>query len=180
MDNISKIQRLSVLLNRFFTALVIIVPLYYMIYWGFINELFYPLVTVNTDPTPLSTTPLSIELQLAGFLVSLLPLGAFLYTVMKVKKLFAFYIKGEIFSLEQVQIFKKIAIGLTLWVVFSIIYESVKSVIFSINNSEGSRVLSIGVDSNQVALLVLSVIILLIAKIMDEGRVIYEENKLTV
>jgi len=180
MDNFSNIKSLSTKLNLFFSLLLILVPLFYIAYWWFINDLSYPFISVNSQAKQLSPSELSIKLQILGFLASLFPLSAFFYGVLQLKKLFSFYEKGMIFSLEHVSIFKKLAKALTLWVVFSIIYESVKSVIFSINNPEGSRVLQVGIDSNQVILLIVSVIILLIAKIMDEGRKIDEESKFTI
>ena len=85
-----------------------------------------------------------------------------------------------IFSFEHVSLFKKTAKALVLWVIFSIIYESAKSVIFSIGNPPGSRVLKVGLSSAEITTLVVGRIVFIIAWVMDEGRILNEEKELTV
>jgi hypothetical protein len=165
MDDITSIKRLSKSLNLFISGGLIFVPVYYILYWSYLSPSF---IDVNNDFISL------IKLQSIGFFFSLFPLCALIYTLFLLKKLLGYYENGKIFSIEQVLIFKKIAKYLTLWAVLSIVYESIKSVIFSINNVEGNRVLTLTIESYQVILLVVSIIILLLAKIVSE------ENKLTI
>ena len=108
------------------------------------------------------------------------PLSTLTYGLLNIRKLFLFYKEGTIFSFEHVSIFKKIAKALVLWVVLSMIYESAKSVIFSIGNPPGSRVLEVGFSSAEITTLLVGGITFLIACVMDEGRILDEENKLTV
>jgi hypothetical protein len=180
MDNMSKIKKVSKLFNLLFTGLLIILPIYYILYWLFINSLSESLINVNIEPVPECSNTLSVNLQIIGFISSLLPLSALIYGIIHVKKLFSFYQEGITFSLEQVILFKKVSKALALWIVFSIIYESIKSIIFSWDNPVGERILEIGFNGNQIGIVIISIVILVIAWIMDEGRILSEENKLIV
>ena len=96
------------------------------------------------------------------------------------RKLFSFYKQGMIFSLSHVCIFKKTAKALVLWVVLSIVYKSAKSVIFSMGNPPGNRILEVGLTSAEITTLLVGAIIFVVAWVMDEGRILAEENELTI
>lgn len=180
MENLCKIKKFSKNLYLILSFLVAIIPLYYLGYWIFINYLPKTLINVNIHPTPLIANELSVKLQAIGFLTSLLPLSALVYVILNIRELFSFYKEGVIFSFEHVILFKQTAKALILWVLSSIIYESVKSVIFSSGNLPGNRVITVGLSSGEITALLLVGIVFIIAWVMDEGRVLNEENKLTV
>jgi len=180
MDNLSKIKKFSKNLHLILSFLVVVIPLYYVLYWVFVNYLPETFINVNIHPTPLIPNELPIKFQILGLFASLLPLSALIYVIMNIRKLFSFYKEGVIFSFEHVSLFKKTAKALIFWVVLSIIYESAKSVIFSAGNPPGSRVLKVGFSSAEITTLVLGGIVFIIAWVMDEGRILNEENDLTV
>jgi len=180
MENMSKIKTVSKVFYILLTGILIAVPLYDIIYWIFINSLSQSFININVEPVPESQYVLSLKLQIIGFISSLLPLSALMYGLIYTRKLFSFFKDGIVFSLEQVVLFKKISKALVLWIIFSIIYEGIKSVIFSFHNPVGERVLSLSLSSSQMGILFISIIILVVAWIMDEGRVINEEQKLTI
>lgn len=180
MDNLSKIKKISQSFHFIISLLLVVIPLYYVGYWLLINHLPDTLITVNTPSTPLISNKLSIKLQLVGFATSLLPLSALLYGLVNIRNLFAFYKNGVIFSFEHVIILKKSANALVLWVILSIFYESAKSILFSVGNPPGSRVIEVGFGSAEITPLLVAGIVFVIAWVMDEGRVIADENKLTV
>jgi len=180
MENLFKIKKFSKNFHLMLSALMVIIPLYYISYWALINYLPETLINVNIPPTPVSPNELSIKLQLIGFIVSFLPLSALLYLIINIRRLFSFYKEGVIFSFEHVGLFKKTAKALVSWVILSIIYESAKSVIFSAGNPPGSGVLKIGFSSSEITTLLVGGIVFIIAWVMDEGRILSEENKLTV
>jgi len=180
MNNLTKIKKISKNFHLMFSVLLVVVPLYYVIYWSFINYFPETLVTVNLDSNPLIPNPLSIRLQLIGFLISLLPLSALIYGLINIRKLFSFYQEGVIFSFEHVNIFKRTSKALILWVMLSILYESAKSILFSMGNPPGQRTVSIGFSSPEITTLVVAGIVFVIAWVMDEGRIITEEQQLTV
>jgi len=180
MNNLSKIKKISKIFYLLLSSLIIVIPLYYVTYWALINHLPDTLITANTTSVPLIADPLSIKLQIIGFLVSLLPLSALLYGLINIRKLFSFYRAGVIFSFEHVSIFYKTSKALFLWVFLSVLYESAKSIIFSIGNPPGQRVVSVGFSSSELTTLIVAGIVLVIAWVMEEGRILTEEKELTV
>ena len=180
MDNLSKIKKFSKYIHLLLSFLLVVIPLYYILYWAFINYLPETLINVNIHSTPLIPNKLPIKLQLIGFITSLFPLSALTYGLVNIRKLFSFYKEGVIFSFEHVSFFKNTAKALLLWVVLSIVYESAKSVLFSAGNPPGSRVLKVGFSSAEITTLMVGGIVLIIAWVMDEGRILSEEKELTV
>lgn len=180
MDNLAKIKKFSKFFQTFISFLLVVIPLYYAFYWSFINYLPATPITVNMEPASLIPHKLPAILQITGFLMSLLPLSALIYGLFNIRKLFSFYREGMIFSLAHVDIFKNTAKALMLWVVLSIMYESVKSVLFSVGNPPGARMLHIGFSSPEITVLLVGAIIFVIARVMDEGRRLAEENQLTI
>jgi hypothetical protein len=180
MDNLSKLKKFSKSFYRFLSFLLIVIPLYYILYWTFINHIPETLITVNVPSTPLIPHELPVKLQVMGFISSLLPLCALIYGLVNIRKLFSFYKKGVIFSFEHVIIFKNTAKALVLWVVLSIIYESAKSVLFSFGNPPGSRVINVGFSSAEITTLVVGGIVFIISWVMDEGRILTEEKELII
>jgi len=180
MKNLSRIKKISKFFYLLLSSLIAVIPLYYATYWTFINHLPDTLITVNTASVPLIANPISVKLRITGFLVSLLPLSALLYGLVSIRKLFSFYREGMIFSLEHVGIFYKTSKALFLWVLLSVLYESAKSIIFSIGNPPGQRVVSVGFSSPELTTLIVAGGILVIAWVMEEGRILTEEAELTV
>ena len=138
MDNLVKIKKLSKKLHLLISLLLVAIPLYYVIYWTFINSFQETLITVGVDSTPLIPNTLSIKWQLAGFCFSLLPLAALIYGLSNMRKL------------------------------------------FSLGNPPGQRTLSVGFSSPELTTLVVAGIVFVIAWVMDEGRILTEEQQLTV
>ncbi|SCY34805.1 DUF2975 domain-containing protein [Desulfoluna spongiiphila] len=180
MDNLSKIKKNSKRFHMLITFFMAAIPLYYLLYWLFINQLPNEIININTTATPLIPEHVSPALRVAGLLCSLLPLSALTYGLITLRKLFAHYNKGEIFSFTHVRLFKSTAKALVLWVVFSILYESAKSVIFTIGNPPGERMISVGFSSPELTTLVVAGIVFFIAWVMDEGRALSEESQFTV
>jgi len=180
MNNLTRIKKISRNFHLMFTVLLVVVPLYYVIYWAFINYFPETLITVNVDSNPLIPNTLSIGLRLIGLLISLLPLSALIYGLINIRKLFSFYQNGVIFSFEHVLFFKRTSKALILWVFLSIIYESAKSILFSMGNPPGQGTVSVGFGSSEITTLVVAGIVFIIAWVMDKGRIITEEQQLTV
>jgi len=180
MNNLTRIKKISKNFHLMFSVLLIGIPLYYVVYWAFLNYFPATLIAVNVGSNPLIPNHLSFALRFVGFLICLLPLSALIYGIINVRKLFSFYQEGVIFSFEHVTLFKRISNALILWVFLSILYESTKSILFSMGNPPGQRMVSIGFGSPEFMTLVVAGIVFVIAWVMDEGRIISEEQQLTV
>ena len=180
MKNLSRIKRFSKTFHQLLSLLLVAIPLYYVLYWVFINDLPTQLISVNTPSVPLIPYDLGLQMRALGFLASLLPQAALLYGLWHLRKLFGFYREGVIFSFAHVRIFKSTSKALLLWVLFSMVYESAKSILFSLGAGPGNRVVSIGFTSSEMTTLMVGGMVWVIARVMDEGRILTEENELTV
>lgn len=176
MQNISRVKYLSSRIHSFLVISIVIVPIYYVSYWFLLNQ--YPLM--SDSPSSIVAHQLSIEIQAVGFISSLLPLSALMYLLFNLIKLFSLYKQGIVFSLKHVSLFKKTSKLLIIWVFLSIIYESVKSVLFSWGNPVGERVLSVSFGSEQLTVLIVATLVYLIAWVIDEGRELAEENQMVI
>jgi len=180
MDNLSKIKKHSRMFYLLLSFLLVAVPLYYILYWVLINHLPETLININVSGTPIIPNKLSVKLQVLGFVVSLLPLSALTYCILNIRKLFSFYRDGVIFSFDHVRLFRKIAKALMLWVILKIVYDAAVSVIFTLGNPPGHRMLRVGLSSGEITALFVGGIIFIIAWVMDEGRILSEEKELTI
>jgi hypothetical protein len=103
-----------------------------------------------------------------------------MYGLLNLKRLFAYYRDGLIFTSGHVRCFRNIGKALLLWVVFGIIYNTASTLLFSLGNPPGQRILQIGFSSMDFTALVVGSMVLVISWVMDEGRELYEEQVLTV
>ncbi|WP_024852008.1 DUF2975 domain-containing protein [Hydrogenovibrio kuenenii] len=179
-QNINKIKKLSSTLRLLVRFLIVAIPSYYLIYWVFINQLPTTLISVNTEPKMILEYPLEVKFQIIGFLFALPVLLSLLYGLVNVDKLFIFYQKGVVFSYDQVRLFKNISKALIFWVVASTIYQSAKSVLFTLHNPPGERMITIGFGSAEVMILVVAALAILVAWTVEEGQHLSEEQKYTI
>lgn len=180
MENLPRIQKVSGKFYFFFSMLIVVLPLYHIVFWMFINHLPETLINVNIAPTRLAPHELSPELRIIGFLASLLPLAAKLYGIINLRRIFAFYKQGIIFSYEQVECFRKSGMALILWMAAGIVYDSVAGVLFTWGNPPGQRILRVGFGSVDITALMVGLIVLVISWVMEEGRKLDEERSLTI
>ncbi len=180
MENLSRIKKFSKFFHLLISFLILVIPLYYILFWGFINHIPKTLITINSLPVSLTPNEISVKIRIIGFLASLLPFSALTYGLSNLKKLFSFYQEGIVFSFEHVSLFKNIAKALFMWVVLSIVYESIKSVLYSLGNPPGEGVLEISLSSPEISMLMVSGIVLVISWVMEEGRKVTEEAELTI
>jgi hypothetical protein len=180
MDNRPRIQKVSDRFYLFFTILIILMPLYNIFFWMFINDLPENLITVNTAAKPLVNYELPLTIRFIGFLASLLPLSAMVYGIVNLRRIFALYKENIIFSYAHVECFRRSGIALILWMVAGIVYKSISGVLFTLGNPPGQRVLKVGFGSADFTALIIGLLILVISWVMEEGRKLEEDQALTI
>jgi len=180
MKNTDRLKNLSRTYTALLTLSMWLAPSYYLVYWIWLNDLPETFITVNVASVPLVDHPLSMALRGIGLAASILPCSALLYGLFHLRRLFVMYREGVIFSDDQVKIFKKIAWALVGWGLLSVVYESAKSILFSYGNPPGQGVVTASFDSGTVTSLIVAGTLLVIAYVMEEGRRLVEENKLTI
>jgi len=113
---------------------------------------------------------------LAGFVVSGITMAGFYVLI----RLFMLYEKGIIFSRDNVNCYRKLGYLIIISMVAGIIQNSVMSVIFSLHNPPGQRIITLSLSSSDIAIGIIGMIVVLISWIMDTGRDLMEEQEFTV
>lgn len=118
--------------------------------------------------------------RLACFGASMLTGCATMYVFHALSRLFNLYGRGIFFNKENVACYRATGIGLILQQFFSLPEGALQTVILSWTNAEGERILAVNVDDANISLIVVGLMVILISRIMDEGRKMQEEQQLTV
>jgi len=178
MDNMAKIRRVSRRFERFCAVLFWLIPLSLAAYWLFFNDLPEEIVSKSFAATVSRTQPPYV-LALA-FLAGMIPAGAVMYAVLGLRRLFGLYAKGRIFTGDNVRCFHKVGRALIWWAGASFIHVPLSSVIMTLENGPGKRMLTVALSSDQAITLLLGGVVLLVSWVMDEGRKLEEDQALTI
>ncbi len=178
MDNRDRIRSVSRKFEMVCTALLVLTPLSAAAYWAFFNHLPEEVLRRAYAVDVRQTQPAYVLLM--GFCASMLPVGVCMYALFTLRRLFALYRKGMIFTAQNVSCFRRLGVALLMWVGACTLYEPMTSVILTLINGPGNRTLTLGFSSDDVTMLLLGGVALLISWVMDEGRRLEEEQALTV
>lgn len=181
MDRLERIKIQGKRFKYLFIALFIITPVIPVAVWIFYNNL--PGVIRDQMMKQFFTTaPAGLAMDqriyaaLAGLIVSGITMAGFYVLI----KLFDLYEKGIIFSSNNVSCYRKLGYLIIISMAAGIIQNSVMSVIFSLHNPPGQRIITLSLSSSDKAMGIIGMIVVLISWIMDAGREIMEEQELTV
>ncbi len=154
------------------------IPLAVCLIWLFINHLPGP---IQQEILPeFVRLPLPVSTRLAGFVITMVPAGITIFGIIKLIGLFRMYQEGQIFQSENVTCLQALSRTLILFCVANIITDSLLSVILTLHHPQGERMISIGLEGQDVSLLIVGYILATIARVMQEGCRLQEEHSLTV
>jgi len=177
MDNLGRIRSASRAFNALCLALMGLVPLCLAAYWLFLNDLPHSMYA----PLPVApSVSLGPGLRLLGFLATMIPCGVLLYALTRLRRLFALYRKGIIFDRQNVACYRDLGKALLCWSGAAFVQTPLLSMIITLPNPPGTRLLMLGVGSGELDCLFLGGLVLLVSWVMDEGRRLDEEQALTV
>lgn len=178
--NEERIHRMSRRLRLLFQFGVFLLPLVPVLFWLGYNHL-PQVMHDNMFPFPAEAPawlPLNSRLiALAGAIPATVVL---VLALIGLKRLFALYERGIYFQAENVALFRTLG-RLAFWSILAdVLNKTVLEIARTINNPPGERILSIGLSSDHLKLMVVAVIIMIIGMVIDEGRRIHDEIQLTV
>jgi len=179
LQNISVIKKISSRLRLICNIIFFLTPIITIFYWGFYNHLpneyQYAIVRqyLQTNYLPLITRVLCAAIMMIPGVIIML---ASKYLI----ELFRLYENNVFFSPNNVTYMEKLGKIVIIWAFMDIIVGTLLVLAISFNNPPGQRYLSIGVGSFQLSSLLIGYIIVLFSKIMDEARIINEEQQYTV
>jgi hypothetical protein len=183
-----KIQKVSLYFRWFFTALIILTPLFSAFCWyffegkipsasqahfGFSAEISPAVQFANKLPL---ISKITTQTKMLGFLVSLIPDGIFMLACFLLAQLFRLYEKGQIFLAQNVRCIRNLGLLLLIKPVLLLVYEPLLTFILTMNNPVGERLIKVSAGTDQIGEIALALVILLISWIMDEGRKLKEQE----
>jgi hypothetical protein len=181
-ENSIKLQRISKRLGCFFYIGTFVLPVFVIFYWLGYNSPPIQLINSVFPGSHGGEMPQVLELnsRLIGLVGDLPALAVTLFSLDTLRRLFFLYAKGVFFRAENVAHYQKLS-KLAFWGILANIFDkTLVNLALTINNPPGQRVLTISFTQDHVKLMFVAIILMIIARVMNEGREIYDENQLTV
>lgn len=178
------IQRFSGYFLSFLNLLFLILPLWLVGRWAFVETLapyfFTPIQTPDgvVNVTGLNLSILSRSLGFFGDFISCLP---FLISLFFLKRLFKNYQKGNIFSLENVYSYRKLG-WLCFWdgLLAKPLQQAFMTVAATLSNPPGHRCIMVSFGTPNLEALFWGILVLAVSWVMAEGYKIQEDQNLTI
>ncbi len=177
-QNTQRIMAVSRKLRLTCKWLIICLPVIYGIFWTFFNQLY--------GMGPLVPLPVRVDHDLPrltrflAFLVDMIPMVAIIYGLRKLEGLFLLYENSLIFTEQHVRCFRSLGRTLIVWVGCDVVRNSLLSIVLTLANPPGHRVVTVGLGSADFAAVFVGIVVLIISWVMDEGRKIQEDQALIV
>jgi hypothetical protein len=178
MHNKERIQRASRRLRLLLITVLWVMPVINAFVWIFMNS-FPEMMTSEMLPY-FVTLPLPVSARLMGFMVVMIPTGVAMTGAYHLMRLFELYEQGAIFKLSNVRCYKKLSRVLIWWFVAGVLCQSLLSVVLTLHHPPGHRMITFGLSSSDLTILLLGLILAVIAWVMEEGRKLQEDQDLTV
>lgn len=176
-SSIHQVQQASRRYLVLFKVLLVAIPVLTLFYWVFINHLpegFY------SDLPVMPTQALSPFQRMLGVIVSLLPVSVVLYGLMTLTGLFRLYADGIIFSDQNVRYLQRLGYSFIVWVIATTVSTPLMSLVISMANAPGERVLVAQFGIVDIFTLIIGGIVLVIAWVMNVGRELEDDQRYTV
>ncbi|HNX24076.1 MAG TPA: DUF2975 domain-containing protein [Spirochaetota bacterium] len=181
MERLERIKKRGRLFKFLFAGLFLITPAISVLMWIFYNNL-PDLIRVQMMKEYLVTVPVNLAFDqrvyssLAGLALSCISMAGFYILI----KLFSLYEKGIIFSSDNVNCYRKLGYLIIIFMAAGIIHNSAMSVIISLHNPPGQRIITFSLSSSDFALGIIGMIVVLVSWIMDAGREMSDEQEYIV
>jgi hypothetical protein len=179
MENTERITKVSRRFRLICIGLIFILPLLGALFWIFFNQLYAMAGPMIPLPVRLYHD-LTAKTRFFAFLVDLLPLGVTLYGLTRLRNLFRLYEEGSIFTEATVNCFRSLGRTLIAWVACDVISNTLLSIVLTIGNSPGRRMITVGLNSGECTGLFVGAVVLIISWVMDEARKMQDEQALII
>ncbi|HML54433.1 MAG TPA: DUF2975 domain-containing protein [Solidesulfovibrio magneticus] len=176
--NLDSIRRQAGRLETVCLAAAVAVAPLTALYWAAFNLL--PADMTRQAASLAAGPELPGWVRLLCFVAAMVPGGALMVALLRLRRLFGLYREGSIFSLANVLAFRGVARSLMAWAVCSVLATPLHSLAVSAANPPGRHMVSLGVGTTELALVFLASLALVMARVMDEARRLDEEAALTV
>jgi len=155
-----------------------LIPLATCLIWLFINKL--PGIILQEILPDFVQFPLPLPVRLAGLAVTMIPVGIMIYGITTLIQLFRLYQCGKIFQSENVACLKRLSGTLLILGFTGILTNSLLSVVLTLHHPPGERMITFGIMGQDITLFILGYVLMTIARVMQEGCRLQQEQSLTV
>ena len=187
----TRIQKVSSYLLILFNLLLIVLPLFIVSLWLFIDTapfkqalsqgLFFDLIKTPEGPINLSQVKWTPMTKLMGFIASLVGLCPLLLGLFILKPVFQNYGKGEIFNIFNARHYTYLGWIFFLNALITVpLSDMLMTLAVTLSNPPGHRFISIGFGTPNLEALFCGALVIVISWVMLEGHKLQEEQKLIV
>lgn len=170
-----RIQRVSTVLAHVVTiGIILLIAGFSGVWW--IDDLFDGMMA-QTSLRTVEAATLPIYLRATGFIIAVVPLAIYIFSLLQVRALFRGYARDEVFTKEAAGRLRLIGGALVVSVPVGIVAGSLVSVVLTAANAVGERQLAISFGSQEFGALVFGGLLLVVGWVMGEAARIAEENR---
>lgn len=177
MGSRERVERVSKRLAGLCVLLMIVAPVSVALYWTVADSTAMGWRWLGGITEPLELTP---TVRWLGFAATLLPLTPVIAGLLSLWRLFRLYGSGTMFGAANVAALKGFGLSCVFFGVAETLFHPLVSLSLTAFNPAGQHVITVGVDSDTVVVLLVGCVFLVITWVMDEARKIDEELALTV
>jgi hypothetical protein len=172
-NDLKKIRSMSKKLAFFCLCALVVLPLLVPIVWQ--GDVATLAQRANIAPNVIQN-PIQDWQRMVGILLTELPVLLMCIGLYQVRKCFEGFAAGEVFTSDAVIYLRKFSVWMMRSAVAALVVGAVLSSLLTFGNAPGSRILAIGVSTEQVLLLFFSCVVWLMAEIIRQGQVLAQEN----
>lgn len=121
---------------------------------------------------------LSMSQRLLGYLTDLPALAAGSYVFFTLAGICRRYGNGELFSTAVARAYRRFALGMLAWAGLKVLSQTLLVLALTLDHPPGQRLLSIGIGSDSLAMVLVGLAVHLLGQVMEEGRRLQEDNAL--
>jgi hypothetical protein len=166
-NNLARIGKVSRVMKTLCGFMMGLIPLALIVYWVKFNTVA-PMVGILQD-IPYEAANLTWMSLVLGFLASAVLVAVVLYGLYRLRRLFELYGDGQVFTPETAGCLRGFAVSVLLYGALSPVIGSLLSVILTIGNPPGQRVLSVTLTATEIQLVFLGAVLLVISWVMSES-----------
>jgi hypothetical protein len=120
--------------------------------------------------------PIQTWQRVVGIVLTEIPVLLMCLGLWQVRKCFKEFSKGDVFTNKAAVYLKKFSVWIMRSAFAALIVSTLLSSLLTLGNAPGSRIVAIGVSTEQVLLLFFSCVVWLMAEIIRQGQALAQEN----
>ncbi|MCD4500779.1 DUF2975 domain-containing protein [Chromobacterium vaccinii] len=158
--------------------------LFHLLLWLFPKAILDAGLTISFDDhngfyglRHFDMTVLPLWQRLGGAVISCLPLLVLAQGLNALRRLFRLYAQAEYFSEHAASLLAKVGSRIAFWVLADILVQPLMGVWLTMMQPAGHRQLTFGLDTGNLESLFIAAVVMVIARIQQEGVALARENK---